>query len=76
MTEILDEGGEGVVLGVITWVFVRGQVIGIACETRAAMLGGEGGGEMRTACEGRPRRTLGWNGELSAFIEILPRVPS
>jgi len=54
MTEILDEGGEGVALGVTTWVLVKGQVIGIACETRA-MLGGEGGGEMRTACEGRPR---------------------
>lgn len=75
MTEILDEGGEGVWLGVTTWVFVRGQVMGIAWETRAGMLGGEGGGEMRTACEGRPR-TLGWNGELSAFIETLPRVPS
>jgi len=52
---ILDEGGEGVALGVMTWLLPKGLVMGIAWEILAARLGGDGGGEMRAAYEGRPR---------------------
>jgi len=51
---ILDEGGEGVALGVMTWLFPKGLVMGIAWEILAARFGGDGGGEMRAAYEGRP----------------------
>jgi len=74
MIAILEEGGEGVALGVMICPLVNGLVIGIACEILAARLGGDGGGEMRAAYEGRP---LGWYcWKLSGFMEILPRDPS
>ena len=76
MIVTLDEGGEGVALGVMMiCVLVRGLVMGMAWEILTA-LAGDGGGEMRTAYEGRPRGCFGWKVLASGFIKIFPREPS